>query len=385
MTTIEWLNKLIAIDTTSHQSNLMLIDMIEAWFATHDLTCRITHDASQHKANLFATLPARDGQLTGGLLLSGHTDVVPVAGQSWTSDPFKATERDGNIYGRGACDMKGFIAVVLALLPALKAQQLHQPIHFAFTYDEEVGCRGVPLLIEDMLRVGITPKACVVGEPSMMHPIIAHKGISAYRCHVHGHTAHSSLTPEGCNAIEYAVRLIGAVRELANDYSEHGPFDKDFDVPFTTLSTNEIQGGIALNVIPETCEFGFEFRNLPAVNPQQVIHHLKDCAHHQVLPEMQQVYADAHIDFTSLGSVPFFEIAADSPLVRLALQLTETMTPGKVSYATEAGFYQAAHIPTIVCGPGSIAQAHRQDEYVSLAQLSRCEKFICALARSNEA
>ncbi len=384
MTAIEWLGKLIAVDTTSHRSNLGLIDMIEAWFATHDLSCRITHDASQQKANLFVTLPAHDGKVTGGLLLSGHTDVVPVEGQSWSSDPFTATERDGNIYGRGACDMKGFIAVVLALLPTLKARRLSQPVHFAFSYDEEVGCRGAPLLIEDMLRAGICPEACVVGEPSMMRPIIAHKGIAAYQCQVHGRAAHSSLTPNGCNAIEYAARVIDGVRQLAHTYRTEGPFDSAFDVPYTTLSTNQICGGIALNVIPATCEFGFEFRNLPAVSPEHIIDHLKAFAQQRVLPEMQQADADSRIEFLSLGSVPYFEISQEAPLVRLVQQLTGAVAPGKVSYATEAGLFQAAHIPTIVCGPGSIEQAHRPDEYVSIAQLSACEAFVTALAAAKD-
>jgi acetylornithine deacetylase len=373
---LAWIARLIAFDTTSRNSNLPLIAEIKDWFSHHQMSSRLTYDETKQKANLLATLPARDGSINGGLILSGHTDVVPVDGQKWKTYPFKAVQIDDKIYGRGTCDMKGFIAVTLAMLPEFQTLSLPYPIHFAFSYDEEIGCVGVPRLIADLQQAGIKPKACIVGEPTDMHPVIAHKGIQVFRCRLHGQAAHSSLTPEGCNAIDYAAKLIAYIRDFANEWRKKGPFDQHFDVPFTTLSTNMIQGGTARNIIPAECEFYFEFRYLPEVKPDTIIERIKAYAQNELLPEMKQEYAHADIEIENKGAAPGFESDQESDIKQVAYEITGEKEIRKVAYATEAGLFQHAHIPTIICGPGNIEQAHGPDEFVTLAQLEKCEVFL---------
>ncbi len=377
----EWLSRLIAFDTTSRNSNLPLIDDVKNWFSHHHIHTRLTHDKTLQKANLFATMPARDGNTQGGIILSGHTDVVPVDGQAWETDPFEAQYIEDKIYGRGASDMKGFIAVVLALLPEFNKLSLREPIHFAFSYDEEVGCLGAPLLIADFQEIGIKPNACIVGEPTEMHPVVAHKGIHSFRCRIHGLAAHSSLTPQGCNAIEYAAQFINYLRDVADEWREKGPFDSHFDVPFTSMSTNMIHGGIANNIIPAECEFNFEFRHLPQVEPHHIIHKITTYAEQELLPRMQREHAVTQIDIDAMGAVPSFESSPDAVIYQLARDITRKTDIRKVAYATEAGLFQRANIPTIICGPGSIEQAHRANEFVSLVQLGKCEAFLRRLVQ----
>ena len=229
------------MDTTSRVPNLGLIETVRDALAAKGIASTITHDPREGWANLFATVPAHDGSTNGGIVLSGHTDVVPVDGQQWDSNPFAPEIRDGRLYGRGTCDMKGFIGAALALLPEMQAAKLAKPIHFALSYDEEIGCAGAPLMIADLVKRGVQPSGCIVGEPTSMRPIIAHKGINAYRCCVRGHAAHSSLTPKGLNAIEYAARLICHIRDIAERFRAEGPFDELYDVPFTTAQTSTIQ------------------------------------------------------------------------------------------------------------------------------------------------
>lgn len=379
MNSQEWLTRLIAIDTTSRNTNLPLIDLIGNWFERHSIPIRLTPDSEGKKANLFATLPAKDGSLKGGLVFSGHTDVVPVDGQFWTSDPFKARLSDGRIYGRGACDMKGFIAVVLALLPEFQKMGLSRPLHFAFSYDEEVGCMGAPAMIADFRKQGIEPAGCIVGEPTEMHPVVAHKGINNFQCRLHGHAAHSSLTPSGCNAIEHAADLICWLRSLADELKK-GPKDKNFDVPFTSLTCNLISGGIACNIIPALSEFIFEFRNLPEVNPEGIISRIKAHIEGHIVPAMRKEYREAAVEIESLGGVPAFEASEGAKITQAARAASGETALHKVSYATEAGLFQEAGIPTIVCGPGSIVHAHRADEFVTLEQLHKCETFLRQLA-----
>lgn len=376
MDTLAWLSRLIAFDTTSRHSNLDLINAIQDWFAQHQIISRLIYDPEQPKANLFATLPARDGNKKGGIILSGHTDVVPVDGQKWDTNPFELVVKDDKAYGRGTCDMKGFIAVALALLPEFQQLQLAHPVHFAFSYDEEIGCRGAPLMIEDLLEEGVQAKACIVGEPSDMRPVIAHKGIQGFRCRVHGHAAHSSLTPHGCNAVEYAARLICYIRDLADQIGKEGPFDNYFDVPHTSISTNMIHGGIAHNIIPESCEFAFEFRHLPQVKPSMIREKIAEYAQKELLPNMQREYAEAAIEIDHVAMAPSFESIEDSDIIKLARKVSGVKDIVKVAYATEAGQFQNADIPTIVCGPGSIEQAHRPNEFVKLEQLEKCEEFL---------
>lgn len=375
MNTVDWLAKLIAYDTTSHHSNLALINTIHDWFEKHDVKTRLTYDKDKQKANLFATLPDKQGSTQGGIVLSGHTDVVPVKDQVWDTPPFQAVQIEDKVYGRGAADMKGFLAVILALLPEFKKQALSSPLHFAFSYDEEVGCHGARVLLEDLQKAAIHPNACIVGEPTEMQPVIAHKGIMLFRCRVQGRAAHSSLTPQGCNAIEYAAKLICRLREWADEFKQQGPFDADFDVPFTSLSTNRILGGIANNIIPETCEFTFECRYLPEIQSQEIIKKVENFIKNVLQPAMQAEFSDAYIEMTPVACVPAF-FTDKTTIIEQFLTMSKKDKIRKVAYATEAGLFQGANIPTIVCGPGSIEQAHRPNEYIAIDQLKQCENFF---------
>lgn len=372
-----WLARLIAFDTTSCNSNLPLIGYVGNWLKHLQIPFTLTYDPTKTKANLFASLPASDGSLNGGVILSGHTDVVPVSGQAWDSDPFCAIKRGNRIYGRGACDMKGFLAVVLALIPELQTNSRKHPVHLAFSYDEEVGCLGVPLLIADLQRKGIQPTACVVGEPTEMAPVIAHKGINSFNCRIHGHAAHSSLTSKGCNAIEYGAKFIYWLRGFAEQLKKKGVKDDLYDVPYTTLTSTMISGGIAMNTIPSSLEFLFEFRNLPQDNPDQISQTIKNYVSEYLIPEMQKESAGASVEIEAINCIPAFQTSEDIYLIETG----KSDKIKKVSYATEAGLFQKAGIPTIVCGPGSIMEAHKANEFVSLEQLDECEKFLRMIIR----
>ncbi len=382
--TVQWLQTLVAFDTTSCHSNLALIDCVRDALASRGVHAELILSADGTKANLFATLPASDGSVQGGVVLSGHTDVVPVNGQRWSSDPFVLSERGGRLYGRGTCDMKGFIAAALALVPEMQAMPRRQPLHLALSYDEEVGCLGAPRMIEALMRRGARFDGCIVGEPTSMQVVVAHKGINLYRCQVHGRAAHSSLTPRGSNAIEHAARLICRIRELADQFRSQGPYDECFDVPFTTLTTNEIRGGIAVNTIPDLCEFSYEFRNLPGMSPQAIQAQIDGFVQQELLPGMRREHPDARVEIHSLASAPALDAAEEAAITRLVRSLAGDETRRKVAYGTEAGLFQQAGIPTVVCGPGSIEQAHKPDEYVEAGQLQACERFLRRLAASLE-
>lgn len=373
---LDWVRTLVSIDTTSRVPNLGLIETVRDEFARHGIGATLVHDARDGWANLFATVPAHDGSTEGGLVLSGHTDVVPVEGQQWTSDPFRPELRDGRLYGRGACDMKGFIGTALALLPEMLEARLAQPLHFALSYDEEIGCAGAPSMIADLRRRGLRPAGCIVGEPTGMRPVIAHKGINTYQCCVRGHAAHSSLTPKGLNAIEYAARLICHIRDIADQFRAEGPFDELFDVPFTTAQTSLIEGGNAINTVPAECRFSFEFRNLPTIAPEQVFARIESYARDTLLPAMRREHPDAAIEFRPLSASPGLDAAEEAAVTQLVRALTGDRQLRKVAYGTEAGLFAQAGIPTVVCGPGHIEQAHRADEYVALDQLAGCERFL---------
>ena len=381
-TTREWLDTLVSHDTTSRNSNMSLIEEVRDGLATQGIKAELFRSPEGNKANLFATLPARDGSTQGGIVLSGHTDVVPVDGQQWDTNPFAVTERDGRLYARGSCDMKGFIAAGLALVPDFMGMQRNKPIHFALSYDEEVGCAGAPFMLDELKLRGVKFDGCVVGEPTSMQVVVAHKGINVYRCRVHGKAAHSSLTPKGSNAIEYAARLICRIRDIADHFKEHGPYDEFFDVPFTTMTTNQIQGGIAVNTIPELCEFVYEFRNLPGMSSDGIQAQVDAYVKNELLPRMQREFADARIDVVKGASAPAFEATEDAAITQLVRALTADQDKRKVGYATEAGLFQNIGIPTVVCGPGSIEQAHKPNEYVDIAQLQACERFLRKIGQS---
>ena len=384
---IDWLTRLIAFDTVSRHSNLALIDDVKAYCEQLGLTVDLTFNDTKNKANLFVTVPAgKDAdEVNHGLVLSGHTDVVPVDGQDWTSEPFTATIRGDKIFGRGACDMKGFIACALTLLPqAVKlsnAGQLRRPLHLALSFDEEVGCLGAPLLLADLKARGITPDHCIVGEPTNMAMVVAHKGIAVYRCRVHGKSAHSSLTAQGVNAISYASRLIGYVDELAQEISHRSDNDGLFDVPYSTLSVGTIQGGTATNIVPNLCEFTFDYRNLPHMTQDDILAPIAAKVA-ELSTQMQARAADTGIELLQEESVPAMTDNDSAELQALIIALTGDDTRHKVAYATEGGQFTNSGIPTIICGPGSIEQAHKADEYVALSEMVRCDEFLQKLLNS---
>ena len=332
-------------------------------------------NAEGTKANLLATLPAADGSTSGGIVLSGHTDVVPVDGQDWSSDPFTPQVRDGKLYARGSADMKSFIGVILAKLPELTAAKLKEPIHLAFSYDEEVGCVGAIDLVDTITEAGVAPRGCIVGEPSSMRVVRGHKSMNVFRVDFHGVAAHSSLTPEGVNSIAYAAEFVTFVHAVAAEFRTEGPFDENYVVPFTTVTANTISGGIAVNTIPAEASVQFEFRSLGSVDREALVERFR--AEAARLERMMRAENDsAHVDFTVEAAAPGCETPADADIVSLAGQWGGVVSDDKVTYGTEAGLFSNAGIPTVVCGPGDIAQAHAPDEYIELEQIAACEAFI---------
>ena len=372
--------RLIAFETVSRDSNLGLIEWTRDYLASLGATSRLTYDATGKKANLFATLG--EGSRPG-LVLSGHTDVVPVEGQAWDTDPFKATVIGDKLYGRGSADMKGYIATALVMAPQFLASKADAPLHFAFSYDEEVGCIGVRGLIKDLQDIGLKTAGCIVGEPTLMQPIIAHKGTHRFRCCITGREAHSSYTTQGVNAIEYAARIIVYIRQMADRLQQLETRDYAFTVPFTTMQTGLIRGGLAANIVPKECEFIFEARTLPGASEHKLFQEVKDYAA-TLLPEMQRIEPNAAIQLELLNTAPGMNMQESDEIVKLAAALSRNKPNGAVSYGTEGGLFQAAGIPTVICGPGDIEQAHRPNEFVSLAQLAQCEAFMLRLLE-NEA
>jgi acetylornithine deacetylase len=367
------LRRLIAFPTVSRDSNLELIHWVRDLLAPLGAEIRLTHDDGKRKANLFATLGPRGEP---GIVLSGHTDVVPVEGQAWDSDPFEMVEKDGRLYGRGACDMKGFIACVLALVPEITERGLKTPLHLAFSYDEEVGCIGVGRLIADLRQAGVRPRSCIVGEPTEMRPVIAHKGKKGYRCTVRGLAGHSAYAPLGVNAVEFAAEAVAFLKSMARRHRDRGPYDRGFDIAHTTVHTGVIRGGTALNVIPHECAFDFEFRHLPGDDPDRLLAEFTDYVRARLEPEMRAVHPAAGFTVEPLSEIPMLDTGPESEVVALAQELAGSGEIAKVSFATEGSQFQRAGIPTVVCGPGSIAQAHKPNEYVTLEQIARCEAFI---------
>jgi acetylornithine deacetylase len=370
------IERLIAFKTVSRDSNMGLIEWVRDYLQGHGAKTRLTYDATGKKANLFATLGESDKP---GLILSGHTDVVPVDGQNWDSDPFVATERDGKLYARGSADMKGFIGIILAQAPkfveALNAGRLDAPLHYALSYDEEVGCLGVRALIRDLEENNIRPAGCVVGEPTSMQPIIAHKGTHRFRCAVHGREAHSSYVTFGVNAIEYAAKLIVFIRQIAERLAQSETRDYGFTVPYSTLSTGLIQGGIAANVVPKDCNFQFDLRTLPQASPQALYEEIRTYAE-GLAREMQITDPDSGIDLQWVSQTAGLAASESDKIVKWAMQLSKNPSVGKVSYGTEAGLFQKMGVPSVICGPGDIAEAHRPNEFVALEQLGQCEAFM---------
>ena len=371
---------LVGFDTTSRESNLALIDWVRRYLESHGAECALTFDDDRRKANLFATLPARDGNATtGGIVLSGHTDVVPVDGQPWDTNPFEARLIGDKVFGRGVTDMKSFSATGLAFVPEFARRGLARPVHFALSYDEEIGCIGVRRLIADVVGRGVKPLGCIVGEPTGMELVVAHKGKKSWRCRVRGHEAHSSLTPLGVNAVQIACEIVTYLTNVARAFRDQGGYDDAYDVPYTTVHTGVIHGGTALNIVPRDCHFDFEIRHLPFDDPEELFAEVQSYAQ-RFLPEMRKVAPGAYIEFDQLSSLPGFDTHGESGIATLGEACNGTRDHGKVSFGTEASLFHDAAIPAIICGPGHIAQAHQPNEWVAVDQLVRCEAVMRNLA-----
>lgn len=373
--TMAEISKLIGFDTTSRDSNLPLIEYVVERLEALGIDSTLVHNEDGDKANLLATFPAADGTRTGGIVLSGHTDVVPVDGQSWSSDPFRPEVRDGKLYARGTCDMKSFVAVIMAKLESIAAAPLTEPIHLAFSYDEEVGCLGAVDLVAAISAAGLKPRGCIVGEPTSMRVVRGHKSVNVLRVEFHGVAAHSSLTTQGVNAISAAAEFTRVVDSMAQAFKADGPFDEAFIVPYTTTTVNKIDGGIAVNTIPAECTLHFEFRSIAADDPSELIERYRAEAK-RIEDSMRAQNNDVRVEFTVLAQTPGLDTPEDAGIVTLAAELGGTPSPDKATYGTEAGLFLNAGIPTVVCGPGDIAQAHAPDEFIELEQIAACESFI---------
>ena len=371
------LAELIGFDTVSRESNLDMIEFVRQYLAELGVESELFYNTERTKANLFATIGPRE---RGGIVLSGHTDVVPVEGQAWAVEAFRLTERDGRLYGRGTADMKGFIASVLAAVPTFLERELTLPAHLAFSYDEEVGCLGVRPMLAELERRTPKPALCLIGEPTELKPVLGHKGKLAMRCHVKGAPCHSAYAPYGVNAIQYAARMIGRLEEIGEQLAQPEHHDERFDPPFSTVQTGVIKGGRALNIVPAECEFDFEVRALPGFNAHQVADELQTYAEGELLPKMRAVKSDADIRFHSLSAYPGLATSPDSEAARLLALISGSNEFGTVAFGTEGGLFDEAGIPTVVCGPGSMDQGHKPDEFITSEQLSACDAMLTRLA-----
>lgn len=375
-TPVELLARLVAFDTTSHKSNLEIVAFIEDYLLQHGVASLRVVAGDGLKANLYATIGPSD---RGGIALSGHTDVVPVDGQTWSSDPFKLRSEGGRHFARGACDMKGYLACMLAAVPDFKQRKLKTPIHLAFSYDEEVGCLGVRPMIAELGKRLAKPRLVIVGEPTNMQVVDAHKGPVRWQVEVTGRAAHSSMAHLGVNAITYAARLITELERMEADLKVTSRDDR-FNPPFATLQVTKLEGGTANNIIPIFCRFGFEVRALPGVDVDAIEQRIRTFAETNCLPEMLRVADEAAISILRANTVPPFAAEPDSEATSLALKLTGQNGTHTVSYATEAGLFQDAGSASIVCGPGDIAQAHTPDEWIADSEINKCMAFMARLA-----
>lgn len=379
MNSIDWLARLVGFDTTSNKTNLPMIEDIAGHLDDLGASVRMIRNDDGTKANLFATFgPERDG----GIVLSGHSDVVPVAGQPWDTDPFVMSEREGCFYGRGTSDMKGFIACTLALAPDMAFRGIETPIHIALSYDEEVGCLGVRSMIETIGRELPRPRLAIVGEPTEMRVANAHKGISQQTTVVAGRDGHSSRPGSGVNAVAYGAEIIGFLDRLAVEYGQRANNASRFDPPGTTFNIGVITGGTAVNIIARECVFRWEFRPTPDVDPDEVLARLDDFVEAEILPRMRAVDPNAGVSTTVDIAAPTLETVAGSPAEELALGLTGENAPVAMPYVCEAGLFSGAGIPAIICGPGSITEAHQPNEFVAFEQLEFCTTFLNRLLAS---
>lgn len=375
--TLSLLRDLVAFDTTSRNSNLPLIEHVADYLSDKGATTRLIPSADGTKANLFATIGP---DVPGGVVLSGHSDVVPVDGQDWSTDPFTLTEADGKLYGRGSADMKGFIACALAMAPQFADMDLERPIHFAFSYDEEVGCLGVGRLIDVVLSELPRPAAVIVGEPTSMQIATAHKGICAMTTTVRGREAHSSRPHDGVNAIGAAAALVSYLYRLCDELAVTER-DERFDPPFTTFNVGTVSGGDALNIIARECLLNWEFRPIPGADPAEIIARVETWVKDELLPGMRTTDPSCAVENVCEFVVPPLDAAEGSVAEAIAREATGLNSTGTVAFVTEASLFADAGVPAIVCGPGDIAQAHQPDEFIEIAQLDACLAFLDRIAR----
>jgi acetylornithine deacetylase len=366
------LARLISFDTTSRDGNIPLIEFVESYLDGWNIPhFRVDYEAGK-KTNLFATIGP---DIAGGIVLSGHTDVVPVDGQQWQSNPFTLDERDAKLYGRGTCDMKGFIAVALAMVPEFKSANLKTPIHLALSCDEEVGCKGVRPLVAHIRDHMKKPKLVIVGEPTSMQVVNAHKAAITFSTEVTGHEAHSSLTDQGVNAIMVAGELLGEINRIRHDMIERGDPTGRFNPAYSTVHVGVIEGGTAKNIIPRKCSFQWETRLLPTADTEEVPVRFEKF-YKTLEPAMKKIADDTGIQNMRTNAVPGLAPEENSPAEHLALHLAEANGTHAVSYCTEAGLFQQIGISAIICGPGSIEQAHKPDEFIAVSEMQKCETFM---------
>jgi acetylornithine deacetylase len=373
---LDLLVDLVAFPTVSRDSNLDLIAYVREYLQALGITSTLVHSEDGRKANLWATI-GPTGQ--SGIVLSGHTDVVPVDGQNWSSDPFHVHRRAGNLYGRGTADMKGFIACCLAMAQSAVRSTLHTPIHLAFSYDEEIGCVGVRRLLDILKEAPLRPRLCIVGEPTLMQAVTAHKGKLGFRVTAHGLEAHSSLAPIGVNAIYMATDLINEIRSIQREIAESGVRDGDYEVAYTTLHVGKILGGDVMNIVPNRCNFDFEIRYLPEEDVQAIVSRFRQ-ASEKIAASYRKVHPESRFEFAGLQSYPAMNTPVDSEAVKFVQALTGGNSTGKITFGTEGGLFQSVlGTPAVVCGPGNIAVAHKPDEYVSEAQMAACDLMLARL------
>jgi acetylornithine deacetylase len=373
------LGRLIGFDTTSTTSNLELIDFIRNYLDGHSVKSLLVHNEDMTRANLYASIGPHDVR---GVMLSGHTDVVPTSGQNWNSDPYQLKTDDQLFYGRGSCDMKGFIACVLAGIPQMVAQPLQTPVHLAFSYDEEIGCVGVKRLIDAMQGFEVKPRIGLIGEPTDMRMVIGHKGKAAFRVEFTGSSCHSAYITNGVNAVEFAAELISFIRKMNQAVQDRNMIDGGYSVPHSTFHVGNISGGTALNIVPKQCAFEFEIRNLPQDKLDDLVHEIKHYANDVLLAEMRCRFEVSDIQFSPISNYPGLRTDSTSNVIDYTRSINPVNEIGdNVSFGTEAGLFdQHLRINSVVCGPGSIDQAHKPDEYVSRQQMQHCDTMISNLA-----
>lgn len=365
---------LVGFDTISDRTNLPLIAHIESYLAAFGITGERFVDVTGQKASLWVTIGPADRP---GFVLSGHTDVVPVVGQDWSHDPFNLVERDGRLYGRGTTDMKGFVAVCLAMVPEMVEARLETPIHLAISYDEEIGCVGVRPMLGEIAKRTVRPLGAFIGEPTEMKVIIGHKGKHGVRATFRGLARHSSIAPDGVNAIEYAAGLIVEIRRRAVALAAVRSKDSLYDVPHSTLLTSIVHGGAALNIVPDICTVDFECRGIGITESREVTDAIVAWARAELEPAMKSRHPECGIDFEEILDYPALDTAADAAIVTLAKSLAGRNDHAKVAFGTEASLFASmADIPSVVIGPGAIAQAHTPDEFVEMAELEKCAGFV---------